>query len=57
VNKNGAMVDVEVQAPHHALEKEAIRVMNSIPKMLAAEKANGEKVTVKYSLPITFNVR
>ncbi len=52
INKNGDIVDVKPRAPHKALEKEAARVMNSVPKLLAGENENDEKVVVKYVLPI-----
>ncbi|TDA93225.1 energy transducer TonB, partial [Halomonas marinisediminis] len=38
------------------LEKEAIRVVKSLPKMIPA-KQRGVPVGVKYTLPITLEVR
>ncbi len=57
IDKNGDIVDVKARAPHKALEKEATRTILSVPKLQAGEKENGEKVTVKYMLPITFNIQ
>ncbi|MDH3381136.1 MAG: energy transducer TonB [Flavobacteriaceae bacterium] len=55
IDKNGDVVDIEARAPHVRLEKEAIRVIESLPKMQPG-KQRGRAVGVKYSLPITFNV-
>ena len=55
IDKTGAVVDVRARAPHKELEKEAIRVVSSLPKMKPGEE-NGKKVAVKYTLPITFVV-
>ena len=33
IDKNGNVTDVKIRGPHHALEKEANRVINQIPKM------------------------
>ena len=55
IDKNGDVVDIKARAPHPILEKEAIRVMGIIPSMQAGEQ-QGKKVTVRYNLPIVFNV-
>lgn len=55
IDKNGDVVEIEARAPHVRLEKEAIRVIESLPKMQPG-KQRGRPVGVKYSLPITFNV-
>lgn len=55
INKYGDVVDVMARAPHVSLEKEAIRVINSLPKMIPGKQRN-RAVGVKYALPITFNV-
>ncbi len=57
INTNGDIVDVKARAPHKALEKEATRTILSVPKLQAGEKENGEKVAVKYMLPISFNIQ
>lgn len=53
IDKNGKIQHVDARAPHPALEKEAIRVVNSLPKMIPAIY-NKKTVDVKYALPITF---
>jgi bla regulator protein blaR1 len=53
IDNTGNIVDVEASAPHPDLEKEAIRVVNTLPKMIPGEH-KGKKVAVKYSLPILF---
>jgi len=53
INEEGVITDVKSRAPHPALEKEAKRVISSIPKMIPA-KYRGKGVVVSYSLPITF---
>lgn len=55
IDKEGNIADVKSRAPHVKLEEEAIRVINSLPKMIPG-KQKGEAVGVKYSLPIAFNV-
>lgn len=55
IDKNGDVTDIEARAPHVRLEKEAMRVIESLPKMQPG-KQRGRPVGVKYSLPITFNV-
>ena len=52
IDKIGAVTDVKARGPHVDLEKEAIRVINLLPKMQPGEQ-NGEKVAVKYTLPIS----
>lgn len=37
------------------VEEEAVRVIKSLPQMLAGEQS-GKKVAVKYALPITLSV-
>jgi protein TonB len=55
IDKNGNIVDVMARAPHKRLQEEAIRVVNSLPKMIPG-KQRGIPVGVKYSLPIAFKV-
>lgn len=55
VDKNGTITDVKARAPHTALEEEAIRVVNNLPKMKPSSYKN-KIVGVKYTLPIAFNV-
>lgn len=55
IDKKGHIVDVRSRAPHPDLEAEAIRVINTLPKMVPGIH-NNKKVNVPYSLPITFQV-
>jgi protein TonB len=56
IDKLGNVVDVKARAPHPRLEKEAIRVINLLPKMKAGRQ-RGKAVIVPYSLPIIFQVQ
>lgn len=55
VDKNGEINNIMARAPHKSIEKEAIRVIELLPRMIPG-KQRGREVGVKYSLPITFNV-
>ncbi|MDD3721243.1 MAG: M56 family metallopeptidase [Lutibacter sp.] len=55
IDKDGNIAEVKSRAPHQSLADEAIRVIESLPKMIPG-KQKGEAVGVKYSLPIVFNV-
>ncbi|MCF6223624.1 MAG: energy transducer TonB [Flavobacteriaceae bacterium] len=55
IDKTGKVVNVRARGPHKRLEKEAIRVVNMIPKMTPG-KQRGRPVGVKYTLPITLIV-
>lgn len=62
VDKFGNVVNVNARSPKNmstkakkALEKEATRVIKSLPKMTAARQ-NGSSVKMNYSVPITFVV-
>jgi hypothetical protein len=56
IDKNGDVVDVRARAPHPRLVKEAIRVVNLLPKMKPG-KQKGKAVVVTYSMPIQFFVQ
>ena len=56
IDHKGDIVNVQARGPHARLEKEAIRVVQSLPKMIPA-KQRGKAVSVKYTLPITLEVR
>lgn len=56
IDKTGNITGVRSRAPHPALEKEAARVINLLPKMKPG-KQRGKPVTVPYSLPIVFQVQ
>lgn len=55
IDKTGDITDIQARAPHKRLEAEAIRVVQSLPKMIPG-KQRGRAVGVKYSLPIAFKV-
>ncbi len=55
INDSGTVTNVMAKAPNEALEKEAVRVIGSLPQMTPA-KNNGAPVTVTYTLPIVFDV-
>ena len=56
IDTTGNITDIQARAPHEKLEEEAIRVVQSIPKVIPGEH-EGQKVKVLYSLPIVFEVK
>lgn len=55
INTEGFVVGVRARAAHLQLEAEAIRVVQSIPRMIPGRQ-RGENVGVLYALPIVFQV-
>jgi len=55
VDKQGNVTNVRARAPHPALEKEAQRVVNLLPKMKPG-KQRGKAVKVPFGFPIRFQV-
>jgi len=55
INKKGEVVNVHAKASHPKLEKEAIRVVKSLPKMEPGMQ-KGKAVNVLYALPIIFKI-
>lgn len=55
IDETGNIVDIKSRAPHPELEKEAVRIISNLPRMIPGEQ-NGKPVSVMYSLPIAFNV-
>lgn len=55
IDKKGKVIDIVARADHEKLEKEAIRVLNKLPRMEPG-KQKGEHVGVLYSLPIVLQV-
>jgi len=55
IDKTGNAKSVQSRAPHPLLEKEAERVINSLPKFIPA-KNKGQEVDIVYNLPIIFNI-
>ena len=56
IDRKGNIANVQARGPHARLEREAMRVVQSLPKMVPA-KQRGVAVGVKYTLPITLEVR
>jgi len=56
INKEGRIENVKARAASPELEKEGIRVINSLPQMIPGEQ-NGKAVGVMYSLPIVFQAK
>ena len=55
IDREGNVVDIQAKSPHKALEVEAQRVIDLLPKMIPG-KQGSTKVGVKYALPIVFKV-
>ncbi|WP_445734863.1 energy transducer TonB [Mariniflexile sp.] len=55
IDKTGHVTDIQVRGTHPDLEKEAERVINSIPEMTPG-KQRDKNVGVIYNLPIVFQV-
>lgn len=55
IDVEGNIVNVRARGAHPELEKEAIRVIKTLPKMIPGEH-NGKKVGVLYELPFTFSL-
>ena len=57
VNQDGSIVDAQVaRGIDPALDKEALRVINSMPKWKPG-KQRGKPVRVKFTLPVTFRLQ
>ncbi|MFD2696820.1 M56 family metallopeptidase [Mesonia sediminis] len=55
IAKDGSIKDVDSRASHPELQKEAERVVNSLPRMQPGMQ-DGKPVNVLYSLPIIFKI-
>jgi len=56
IDKDGNITDIKIRGPHNALEKEAKRIINKIPKMEPGLQRN-VPVGVIYTLPIVYDAR
>lgn len=57
VSRNGEITDVKViRGLHYECDKEAMRVVKSMPRWTPG-KQNGHTVTVKFTLPVVFQLR
>ncbi len=60
IGKNGKITQTEVVRPvHYLLDKEALRVINEIGRKYTWKPGieHGEKVRVRYTVPISFNLK
>lgn len=55
IDNLGNIVDIKTRASHEKLREEAERVTRTLPKMQPG-KQRGKAVTVKYTVPISFNI-
>lgn len=57
INETGDVVDIRKKGPQgtEILKEEAVRLISKLPQFIAG-KHNGNKVKVKYGLPITFKL-
>ena len=55
IDQKGDVTNVRARAPHPSLQEEAIKVIESLPKMIPG-KQRGKPVGVLYALPILFVV-
>ncbi len=53
INKKGKVEVIEVTGAHRYLQREAIRIIRSIPKMIPA-KWGSKPIAIAYVVPITF---
>ena len=53
IDKKGKIKEIKARGEHRKLEKEAIRVVKSMPNWIPGEN-QGRKVAVMYTLPIKF---
>ncbi|MFA7044512.1 MAG: TonB family protein, partial [Bacteroidales bacterium] len=57
IEKDGSVKQIEVtQSAHPYLDREAIRVLSTLPKWKPA-KQHGKPIRVKYTLPIVFRLK
>ncbi|MBO0322766.1 energy transducer TonB [Muricauda sp. CAU 1633] len=55
ITKTGEIEKIRTRGPHKVLEKEAVRIIQLLPKMTPG-KQNGKPIDVPYSIPITFKM-
>ncbi len=55
IDKNGYVNVLRTRAKHEALKKEAVRVVNKLPRMKPA-MSGGKKTQIVYNLPIVFSI-
>ena len=55
IDKKGNVIETKALAPHPALKREAVRVINMLPKVQPAMQ-RGKHVIIPFAMPIVFNV-
>jgi len=55
INETGGIDSVRVRAPHKKIKKEALRVLDLIPKF-SPGTLNNKPIAVKYSLPMVIRI-
>ena len=57
IEKDGTIRDIKVnKSVDPSLDKEAIRLVKSMPKWIPGKEKNGKLVVLPYVLPITFKL-
>ena len=56
IDKQGKVTQAKARGPHHLLEKEAVRVINSLPIVIPG-KTNGKPVIIPYAIPIYLSTK
>ncbi|GGG53812.1 protein TonB [Croceivirga lutea] len=56
IEKDGSIGNVQMRGPHKILEKEASRIIGTLPKMTPG-KQRGKAVKVPFAVPITFQLQ
>ncbi|WGH77035.1 M56 family metallopeptidase [Tenacibaculum tangerinum] len=56
INKDGNVTGIEARAPHATIKEHVEALVRKLPQMQPGEH-NGKKVSVGYTLPITFEVK
>jgi len=56
IDTQGKVSQAKARGPHHLLEKEAVRVINSLPIVIPG-KTNGKPVIIPYAIPIYLSTK
>ena len=56
INKQGKVIEASARGPHYLLEKEAIRVINNLPKVIPG-KVDGQPVIIPFAIPIYLSTK
>ena len=56
IQKDGSIGDIKMRGPHKILEKEASRIIGTLPKMTPG-KQRGKAVKVPFAIPINFQLQ